>query len=239
MKLTHHEYITVPGVPHSSSSSHPNTSGDAVVGSVAFQGTLDISNYVDDSEDTTDTGSATSSTAGVNRGMTSGFPGRTASYHYSHGGNRSSGPNTASSHHQHASSHYGGNQQYSETHSRMEGGSASKSSLTLGSSLPSNSYSPKAGSDEVGATVSQLPPTAMTIASAEEHRKKMNALSSTIREGTKGTSSTSILGSGSGVSASATIVNLEENKVKIKVPGLQQKSQPQHTSVMKQKSMNP
>ena len=231
-------YVTVTGVPHSSSSSHPNTTGDAVVGSVAFQGTLDISNYVDDSEDTTDTGSATSSTAGVNRGMTSGFPGRTASYHYSHGGNRSSGPNAASTHHQHTSSHYGSSQQYSESHSRMEGGSTSKSSLNLGSSLPPNSYSPKAGTDEAGATVAHLPPTAMTIASAEEHRKKMNALSSTIREGGKGSSTTSILGSGTG-SASATIVNLEENKVKIKVPGLQQKSHPQHTSVTKQKSMNP
>ena len=170
--------------------------------------------------------------------MTSGFPGRTASYHYSHGGNRSSGPNAASTHHQHTSSHYGSSQQYSESHSRMEGGSTSKSSLNLGSSLPPNSYSPKASTDEAGATAAQLPPTAMTIASAEEHRKKMNALSSTIREGGKGSSTTSILGSGTG-SASATIVNLEENKVKIKVPGLQQKSHPQHTSVTKQKSMNP
>ena len=205
---------------------------------MAFQGALDISNYVDDSEDTTDTGSATSSTAGANRGVASGFPGRTASYHYSHGGNRSSGPNTAS--HQHSTPHYGSTQQYSDGHSRMEGGSTSKSSLTLGTSLPSNSNHPKPGMDEGGVQAAHLPPTAMTIASAEEHRKKMNALSTTIRDGSKGSSSTSILGGGgSGVSASATIVNLEENKVKIKVPGLQQKSQPQHTSVMKQKSMNP
>ena len=204
------------------------------MGSVAFQGALDVSNYVDDSEDTTDTGSATSSTAGAHRGITSGFPGRTASYHYSHGGNRSSGQQSSTGHH-----HYGSSQQYSESHSRMEGGSTSKSSLNLGSSLPANNYSPKLGSDEVGTSVTHLPPTAMTIASAEEHRKKMNALSSTIREGSKGTSSTSILGSGIGSSASATIVNLEENKVKIKVPGLQQKTQPQHTSVTKQKSMNP
>ena len=198
------------------------------MGSVAFQGALDVSNYVDDSEDTTDTGSATSSTAGAHRGITSGFPGRTASYHYSHGGNRSSGQQSSTGHH-----HYGSSQQYPESHSRMEGGSTSKSSLNHGSSLPANNYSPKLGSDEVGTSVTHLPPTAMTIASAEEHRKKMNALSSTIREGSKGTSSTSILRD------STTIVNLEENKVKIKAPGLKQKTQPQHTSVTKQKSMNP
>ena len=243
-------------MPHSTSSYHPSTSGaSAVVGSVAFQGTLDISNYVDDSEDTTDTGSAASSTTGGNRGINSGsisnFPGRTSSYHFSHGGGRSSGTNTIpEAAHQHASPHYGiPKQQYSEqSHSRIEGTpfSTSKSSLTIGTNLSSSQTVPNVpksthvGLDDVG-EAPPLPPTAMTIASADEHRKKMSVLSSGVpRDGSKMSSSTSLIsGSSTGASNTATIVNIEENKVKIKVPGLQQKSLPPHSSVMKQKSMNP
>jgi hypothetical protein len=78
----------------------------------------------------------------------------------------------------------------------------------------------------------------MTIASAEEHRKKMSSISSgsSSRDGSKSSLSIS---HNSSTGSTATIVNLEENKVKIKVPGLQQKSQQsQHSSVTKQKSMN-
>ena len=251
-------HILAPGMPHSTSSSHPSTTAaDVVVGSVAFQGTLDISNYVDDSEDTTDTGSAASSTTGGNRGINSGvtsnFPGRTASYHYGHGGGRNSGTNTVQGAvHQHSSPHYStSQQQYSEhSHSRIEGGSSStpKSSLTIGTNLsssqtvPNNPKSSHGGLDDAGeGTIPTLPPTAMTIASAEEHRKKMSALSSGVsRDGSKTSSSTSLIsGSNTGASNTATIVNIEENKVKIKVPGLQQKSLPPHSSVIKQKSMNP
>ena len=214
------------GIPHSTSTAHPSTTGDPVVGSVAFQGTLDISNYVDDSEDTTDTGSATStSTAGGNRGVNStsmsGFPGRTSSYHYSHGGGRSTGSSTAV--HQHSAPHFG----------------SSRSNISIGpnQSVPSGSSpSPIHGTDEAGSP--NLPPTAMTIASAEEHRKKMSSISSgsSSRDGSKSSLSIS---HNSGTGSTATIVNLEENKVKIKVPGLQQKSQQsQHSSVTKQKSMN-
>ena len=213
---------------------------------------------MDDSEDTTDTGSAASSTTGGNRGINSGvstsnFPGRTSSYHFGHGAGRSSGTNTVpGAVHQHSSPHYGTpQQQYSEhSHSRIEGGpsSTSKSSLTVGASLsssqtvPNNPKSTHGGLDDVGeAIIATLPPTAMTIASAEEHRKKMSALSSGLtRDGSKISSSTSLIsGSSTGASSTATIVNIEENKVKIKVPGLQQKLQPQHSSVIKQKSMNP
>ena len=216
------------GIQHSTSSAHPSTTGEPVVGSVAFQGTLDISNYVDDSEDTTDTGSATStSTAGGNRGVNStsmsGFPGRTSSYHYGHGGGRSTGSSTAV--HQHSAPHFG----------------SSRSNISIGpnQSVPSGSSpSPIQGTDDAGAP--NLPPTAMTIASAEEHRKKMSAISSgsSSRDGSKSSLSTSHI-SGNSSGSTATIVNLEENKVKIKVPGLQQKSQQsQHSSVTKQKSMN-
>ena len=192
------------GAPHSSSTSNPLSSANTATGSVAFQGTLDISNYVDDSEDTTDTGSATSSTAGGIKGASSGaisaLSGRASSYHLGHGGSRSSG-------------------------------------LSNTKSAKSNFLS-----EDGAPNTANLPPTAMTIASAAaEERKKLSIVSS----GTGGAgefkgSPTSLITAGNiGAVSAATIVNLEENKVKIKVPGLQQKSQPQHSSVAKQKSMNP
>ena len=152
------------GVPHNSRLSIPPATTNAA-GSVAFQGTLDISNYVDDSEDTTDSGSGTGSTNGGNRGVNCSpisalHGGRPSSYHRSHGGG--------------------------------------KSNVVAGGSIQT------------------LPPTAMTIASAAEQRKNLSTTSS----------------------GTATIVNIEENKVKIQVPGLQQKSQPQQSSVVKQKSDN-
>jgi hypothetical protein len=80
----------------------------------------------------------------------------------------------------------------------------------------------------------------MTMASAAEQRKKLSTISSgtgVASDVPKGSSTSLITGGNTGAMSAATIVNLEENKVKIKVPGLQQKSQSQHSSVIKQKSM--